>query len=426
MPKTPTPISAQTIGTLIIACTALLTIAGPLSPPAGPVASTFKTLAEVEPRIPISAATTPGSAGNLFRINQPGSYYLSGDVAVPSGVGIAVFAADVLIDLNGFTLRNSGSATTGVSAGSSSPGLRIRNGALRGFTQHGIQSGALATHVDGIRVTTLLPSADGIELSGKGGHLARCTATGPTPPGGGDGLAAVGDGSIIEHSSAVGFDVGIRGGRDALISRCRVAGCGTGVYGLTGARVRDSAAARNGREGFYLTGDAAVEGCAARENRTGFRIGSGSTLAGCTARFNDDFGYFLPEAASLVSSVAADTAGIGAYAANGSLVARCVLSANGSAGLHLVDDSTAEANLCDGNASGGILVNGVDNRVHGNTLTDNATGLDVYFSGNFIARNAAAGSTVANYTTLGVQTAGPIVAAAGSITTPSPHANFAY
>ena len=60
-----------------------LVVAGPLTPPAGPVASTYKTLSEVEPRIAINAANTPGNAANLFIINQPGSYYLTGNIAVP-------------------------------------------------------------------------------------------------------------------------------------------------------------------------------------------------------------------------------------------------------------------------------------------------------------------------------------------------------
>ena len=35
---------------LLLAAAAAFTIAGPLTPPAGPVASTYKTLSEVEPR----------------------------------------------------------------------------------------------------------------------------------------------------------------------------------------------------------------------------------------------------------------------------------------------------------------------------------------------------------------------------------------
>jgi hypothetical protein len=43
------------------------------------VASTYKTLSEIEPRIALNQANTPGSASKLFRITQPGSYYLTGN-----------------------------------------------------------------------------------------------------------------------------------------------------------------------------------------------------------------------------------------------------------------------------------------------------------------------------------------------------------
>ncbi|HZW06443.1 MAG TPA: hypothetical protein VFF65_04910, partial [Phycisphaerales bacterium] len=53
--------------------------AGPIDPPAGPVAPTGRTLAEVEPRTPIGPVTTPGDADAVFKITQPGSYYLAGN-----------------------------------------------------------------------------------------------------------------------------------------------------------------------------------------------------------------------------------------------------------------------------------------------------------------------------------------------------------
>lgn len=43
---------------LMLAASAGLLIAGPLNPPGGPVASSMKTLSEVEPRIVINATNT--------------------------------------------------------------------------------------------------------------------------------------------------------------------------------------------------------------------------------------------------------------------------------------------------------------------------------------------------------------------------------
>lgn len=91
------------------ACAVLLAAAaagaGPLDPPAGPVAPTHRTLSEVEPRTAINAANTPGDADALLKITQPGSYYLTGNIAGVAGMhGIEIAARDVTLGLNGFTL----------------------------------------------------------------------------------------------------------------------------------------------------------------------------------------------------------------------------------------------------------------------------------------------------------------------------------
>src|SRR5690606_18106937 len=81
-------------------------VAGPLNPPAGPVAPTHKTLTEVEPRTPINAANTPGDADSVYRIFQPGSYYLTGNIVGQAGKrGIEIASSNVTLDLNGFALQ---------------------------------------------------------------------------------------------------------------------------------------------------------------------------------------------------------------------------------------------------------------------------------------------------------------------------------
>ena len=54
---------------------------GSLTPPGAP-APTMKTLSQIEPRIIINAAGTPGDSSNLFNITQPGSYYLTTNIYV--------------------------------------------------------------------------------------------------------------------------------------------------------------------------------------------------------------------------------------------------------------------------------------------------------------------------------------------------------
>ncbi len=84
---------------------ALISRAGPLDPPAGPVTPTYKTLTEVEPRVAINAANTPGNSTCIFRITQPGSYYVTGNITGVSGKnGLEIGASNVTVDLNGYAV----------------------------------------------------------------------------------------------------------------------------------------------------------------------------------------------------------------------------------------------------------------------------------------------------------------------------------
>jgi hypothetical protein len=116
--------------------------AGPLDPPAGVVSPTHKTLTEVEPRTAINAANTPGDADSLFKITQPGSYYLTGNITGVAGKhGIEIVASGVTLDLNGFDLVGVAGmgAFDGVSA--SVPGLiniTVVNGSIRSWGDEGV------------------------------------------------------------------------------------------------------------------------------------------------------------------------------------------------------------------------------------------------------------------------------------------------
>ena len=125
------------LSALTLVITGGLLYAGPLNPPAGPVTSTYKTLAEVEPRTAINATNTPGDADSIFRIAQPGSYYLTGNVVSPGGRhGIEIAASGVTLDLNGFTL-DGGPGTIlfhGVRVdGANLSNIAVRNGSVRNW-----------------------------------------------------------------------------------------------------------------------------------------------------------------------------------------------------------------------------------------------------------------------------------------------------
>lgn len=86
---------------LCVAAMSAVSLAGPINPPTGPVASTPGP----EPRVAINGVNTPGDAECVFRITQSGSYYFAGNLTGVSGKsGIVVAAPYVTIDMNGFSL----------------------------------------------------------------------------------------------------------------------------------------------------------------------------------------------------------------------------------------------------------------------------------------------------------------------------------
>src|SRR5437762_10318381 len=79
---------------------------GSLTPPGAP-APTMKRLDEVEPRTNLQASPAPPGVDTTnatfdFLINQPGSYYLSANLAATKIVGVQINAEGVTLDLNGF------------------------------------------------------------------------------------------------------------------------------------------------------------------------------------------------------------------------------------------------------------------------------------------------------------------------------------
>ena len=108
---------------------------GPITPPAGPVAETYKTLNQVEPRTAINADNTPGDADSIYRIEEPGSYYLTANLTGESGKhGIEIDADNVTIDLMGFHLLGVEGSIDGITTGSSPDGLHITNGRVSGWS----------------------------------------------------------------------------------------------------------------------------------------------------------------------------------------------------------------------------------------------------------------------------------------------------
>lgn len=366
------------LGLSILLCAAAWLSAGPLDPPGGAVSSTYKTLTEVEPRIPISLATTPGDADSLFRITSPGSYYLTGNITGVIGKhGIEIAAGEVTIDLNGFAL--SGVAGMGafsgiiMSTGINQPNITIRNGTVRAWGAAGID---LAT------VAAINTSISHIHASFNAGN-------------------------------------GIVGGVNTSITNCQaIFNGGVGISAASGGLIADCTAYSNSGIGISAS-SCTVSNCFAQSNAVaGISAASGSVIA-CTATFNTAVG------------IAGDT---------GTTITNCTAVSNTTDGIRvgigcLVMGNSCRANGASGGDGAGIHATGADNRIENNNCLTADRGIDIDSGGNVVVRNTCSGNTnnwdvVAGNLILVVSstTAGAVMGNAGgaAVGSTDPNANFTY
>jgi parallel beta-helix repeat protein len=329
-----------TSGAAVLALLAtLLTVhAGPLDPPAGPVSGTGKTLSEVEPRVAVGAANTPGDADSLYRITQPGSYYLTGNVQGVAGkVGIAIAASGVTLDLNGFALIGPGTGGLGDGIRVTASGLgniAVVNGSVRGWPQVGVNLGTQSP--TNVRVERVSSSANGVH--------------------------------------------GIFTGTQSVISMCLAQG--NQSYGiLTGGKstIADCVASGNG-----VTG--ALEG--------GIGSGSGSTISRCTAADNPGVGIGSNVGSTITGCTSRSNSGAGISCNIGCTIEACTSSNNALDGIVGSSDNVIRGNTCvDNGRSGtgaGIHLLTPGNRIERNHCVTATYGIKVDSGGNTIFSNTCA------------------------------------
>ncbi len=348
---------------------------GPLNPP-GPPGPTMKTLAQVEPRIPITNVP--------FTISQPGSYYLTTNLACGSSA-IIIRASHVTLDMMGFSLCGTGSADGVHSQGSSTGVLwdvSIRNGTIVGF-----DDGIDFDYVRGWCLEDLVVASnadDGIHIAGGfvgagGGRMSRCSVLWN----GGRGVYTSGDGNLVEECVIVS-------NRNMGLYLC-------GAYGKSCDEnvVRDCMIARNGA-GIYLDGNQGE--C------------NGNLITQCAIGHNGGRGIYLGTDAS-------------GGECDGNVILGCALERNGSVGIHIyyADGNVIRGCVLEGNGSEGIdIYNSDGNRIEGNAIWGRSiTGYGVYSlwsqTGNFIFRNTCSGCTNTCYSLDTDDTYGPIVTNSGAL-----------
>lgn len=306
---------------------------GPLTPPSAPVPG-MKTLDQIEPRILVSAAQTPGDAASTYIIAQPGSYYLAGNLAGEAGKhGISIQAHNVTLDLNGFQLDGGLVGLRGIDVPVALSGLEIRNGVVRGWTDGGVRADLASVAAGSLRL--------------------RDNAVA--------GLS-MGDGSMARDCLAQANAVGFRGA-----DRCQFTGClanGNISHGFevaASATLLDCAAGRNGGHGVFGGGFATYQRCNASSNDlAGFVFGSGSTVADCTAGANVREGFFGDR--SVLARCTADSNGavgggtnLAGFRVSGCSVSQCSASRNAGHGID-THSSAVTGCMASGNGFNGITV----------------------------------------------------------------------
>jgi hypothetical protein len=387
------------LAALLAGALACLCSAGTLSPPAGPVGSTMKTLSEVEPRIAINSTNTPGQ-GALFTINQPGSYYLAGNITNATSLSsITITTDDVTIDLGGFRI----SAASGTPTAISSSGARtvVRNGSIKG----GYSGVVLAT-------------ASRIESV----NIDGCSSMGISTQ---DGCSVVN--CSVRSCGSYGILIGTNCGAERCVVRsCVLAGI------RTDSDCRLTSCTSSGNTGIGIQMDGVADGCIASGNTTkGFQVTGGSSLERCTAQYNTTAGFSLDGTSSATRCVSTNnnTNGFEIAGAYCSLF-ECSASANAVFAVRTYAEGTSIVGCTLAGVSGFPVIHhdmGHGVRIERNVLLRGTYGIDGGSQGSIMAvANDFYGQTSS---AMGLpitypHNIGTMYSSAGEVTTTNPWVNF--
>ncbi len=372
---------------LVCACT--LALAGPLDPPAGPIAPTAKPLAEVEPRIAINATNTPGDADSLFKITQPGSYYLTGNITgVAAKSGIEIDAPRVTIDLNGFTLAGVAGSLDGIVTSTNNSQIVIRNGSFTGWGGSGINFPGV-TSMGVVEAVTSVNNGDAGIRAGTSFSLLHCS---------------------VRSNGGIGIDAGIY---STLINCSASFNDGAGINASSASTLINCSSANNS-VGFDIGAGCTLSNCSAiSSDGFGFVTAQGCTLSACGAWNNQGGGFNVDTGGTVTHCTSHQNVGIGIIAGAASKITDCTVSSNNLDGISVSSDCHVRGNTSDSNGAGttdgaAIQVTGSDNRIEGNNCTDSDRGIDVDVAGNVIIRNTCSGNTI-NWTIAANNVCGPIL-----------------
>ena len=328
---------------------------GSLTPPGAP-APTMKTLDQIEPRRPIDSTATPGDATSVFKITEPGSYYLTGNIAGVSGKhGIHITTANVTLDLMGFELVGVAGSLNGIHVDNvaASNSCAVRNGTVRNWGFNGLQVNAEGAHrIEDIRA--LSNGNHGI-LSPHYSEINGCVAL----ANGVDGINS-GRGSVTASTSNKNGGNGI----DAyVVRRCKADGNGGHGIRSGNGEVAHSLAKDNGIAGIVVGSWAVITACGVSGNANdGIRLGNGSIAVDCASSFNNGVGISAQIGCRIARCTSWANDGGGIFAHTNSVIEHCVAYQNGTVaapapGIFATDGCTISHCTSRENKSDGIQAN---------------------------------------------------------------------
>ena len=353
---------------------------GTLTPPGAP-APTMKKLDEVEPRTNLQATPAPAgvdasNASYHFVINQPGSYYLSGNLGVTKANGIQINAEGVTLDLNGFQIsRLGGLGGDGIQISVNAHRVKLLNGSVKGFAV-GINAIDAAFGARGSKLRDL--------------NVSGCTSK----------AILAGPGAFLE-SCYVHDNTGTHG--ISCSTGCTLTNCtatnNTVTYAIAagvGATLTNCAASNNtGSFGIYADAGSTITNCNALGNIGTDTFSCGiATSTGCTITNSTAYSNWSN------SGTLSGNTGVGFSVGSGNTIQGCTAANNRGDGIKIHNYSLARGNSCLSNGSSGdgagIHAGSFANRIEGNHVTGNDRGIDVDGAGNVIVSNSAKQNTT-NY-----------------------------
>jgi parallel beta-helix repeat protein len=449
MKRTPTLV---TLLTLVLYPSFFLLAQGSLTPPGAP-APTMKTLDQIEPRTAIDATHTPGDDDSIYKITQPGSYYLTGNVAGVSGkmgieIAVAAGGPGVSIDLMGFEVVGVAGSLEGINVTTAGTrNVAIHNGTVRGWGGNGVNTTAsegnvlanlrVQNNVDrGIRagtnsvITNCTAQANAVGIStGSSSSVTHCTANSNTASG-----FLVFSSTLAQCTAFANGLVGIDAGSGGTVMDCTVGNnTNIGILAFDGQVVHCTARS-NGSHGIQNEHGTILD-CTANQN-TGNGINGGlSTLVvrGCTAYLNSMDGIHATVGSIVTGCTTTSNSGDGIDAGAFDItVDGCITASNTGHGIRVGSQCRITNNQCYDNGKNaaigsGIYVAGAGSRIDGNNVYGNDFGINVDGTANLITRNSASNNSSSNYSfNVAGNKYAQLISPGSAFVSTDPWANFAY